>query len=549
MNAQPFDWFEDTMEVESSEFQQKEAKRGVLEQCFDISVATYKYLAAFTAIVWIFRYIINARRYEVGSIGVDTILLSSFVYFGSLCVITNVLLFFTFLSKKLGTAIIKKKIMSSYRLMALTIWFLFNLYTLPYVKSDMPDYYKIVKAYLQSGLLTSITFVCVNLLMDYLGDFFIEKSLFAKMNDVEMSERILAAMKNYRYELAESSSSSTSQECSLRDLLWFGNESEEENEEHIELRKWDQKRVGSLNLKPPEIQSLYDAKTLSRDVFEKAAEGGDILNFDHFARIFPNDQIALQSLPFFETNGDQQISKKEFKDTIINFYVDRVNLEKSFNIAKGFVNIIGDIIRIGVFGFLILAYLVLFGIPLKELVALALSSALLLNFLVSGAASELYFNLMFLLSHPFDVGDDVIIDGKDYRIYKIGLTCTSLVMANGGKVKLLNSVLWKMSIVNMTRAPEKLIAFNFNLDPSLDIVKFQLLKAKIQKYLRERPYDYYETFSFEAQSEASTAVTKLECNLILRCKTYKNKSKKFDLRVEVTNLIQELFHLLDIKQL
>jgi small-conductance mechanosensitive channel len=153
---------------------------------------------------------------------------------------------------------------------------------------------------------------------------------------------------------------------------------------------------------------------------------------------------------------------------------------------------------------------------------------------------------MVLLSHPFDIGDDVIVDGVDYKVHKIGLVSSTFLGANGGKVKFLNSALWKKSVINMTRAPEKIIVFNFNLDPNLSIDTFRLLKMKIHEYLRRRPFDYYETFSLEASSESATNVNILSCSLILKCKSYKTKSKKFHLRVEATKVLKETFEELSI---
>jgi hypothetical protein len=90
----------------------------------------------------------------------------------------------------------------------------------------------------------------------------------------------------------------------------------------------------------------------------------------------------------------------------------------------------------------------------------------------------------------------------------------------------------------MTRAPEKIIVFNFNLDPNINLEKFRMMKIKIHEFLRNRPFDFYETFSLEASSEGATDVNILKCLLILKSKNYKTKGKKFHLRVEVTKFFK-----------
>lgn len=540
----PFDWYQDTMEVESPEFRQTETKRTVTQRVFDLAIKSFNYMALISGILWIVWYFFNLTNFSIGGLKFTVILILVFFYFGSLGLISTFMRFVCFISRKFGENIYVK-VDCAHRWISLGLWYGLNLYFIQFVEVELGDSLHVFKAYLQSGLLTSISFVVVSVAMEFFYESFVEKSLYCKLRDVEMSERILAAMKNYRYELSESSSV-VSRECTFGDLFFFKDESDDENDEHIALKRKD-KRVGSLYLKVPELQSLYDAKTLGRDVFEKAANGAETLNFDCFATIFPNDQIALQAFPYFESSGNHEILKKDFRDTLVQFYVDRINLEKSFEIAKGFVAIIGDIFTIIVSALLILAYLVIFGIPIRELLALALSSAFLLNFLVSGAATDIYYNILILLTHPFDVGDEVVIDDTDFRVYKIGLTSTSFIAPNGGKVKFINSNLWKSTLINMTRAPEKILIFDFILSPDIDVIKFQLLKNKLQKYLRERSYDFFETFSMESISEAATTVDKLKCRLVLRCKNYKTRAKKFALRIELTKVINELIAALDIK--
>lgn len=532
------------MEVESPEFRQTETKRTVTQRVFDLAIKSFNYMALISGILWIVWYFFNLTNFSIGGLKFTVILILVFFYFGSLGLISTFMRFVCFISRKFGENIYVK-VDCAHRWISLGLWYGLNLYFIQFVEVELGDSLHVFKAYLQSGLLTSISFVVVSVAMEFFYESFVEKSLYCKLRDVEMSERILAAMKNYRYELSESSSV-VSRECTFGDLFFFKDESDDENDEHIALKRKD-KRVGSLYLKVPELQSLYDAKTLGRDVFEKAANGAETLNFDCFATIFPNDQIALQAFPYFESSGNHEILKKDFRDTLVQFYVDRINLEKSFEIAKGFVAIIGDIFTIIVSALLILAYLVIFGIPIRELLALALSSAFLLNFLVSGAATDIYYNILILLTHPFDVGDEVVIDDTDFRVYKIGLTSTSFIAPNGGKVKFINSNLWKSTLINMTRAPEKILIFDFILSPDIDVIKFQLLKNKLQKYLRERSYDFFETFSMESISEAATTVDKLKCRLVLRCKNYKTRAKKFALRIELTKVINELIAALDIK--
>lgn len=544
-----FNWYEDAAEIDVEEFEPVEKDRSQINKYFDFLQKIFNYIIIISGSIYIFRYVFGKDKMEIFSINLNIILVSFVVCCGSFNLVTFVAQLIHQTLRMIGLKTIEKRFKSMYRWLSATIWFLISLYMLKYIKKDLNIYYRYVKSFILSGILTGSVFTGITLAMQLFYESFVTSSLLAKMKEVDIKEKIISAMKNYRYELSESSTTETPG-CTFSEIF-FGRESDgnsDGNASHINLNRQDEAMIGSLYFKAPELQSLHDAKTLARDVFEKATSQ-DEMSFNEFADIFPNAQIAIQAFSYFDANDDRTVSRKEFKDTIIQFYIDRVNLEKGFDIAKGFVDIVNDILSIVVCGFLILAYLVIFGIPLKELMALALSSALVLNFAVSGMAVDLYFNFMVLLSHPFDIGDDVIIDDLNYTVYKIGLNSTSFLGRNGGKVKFLNSVLWKKTLINMTRAPEKVLLFTFKLSPDVNVDIFRELKNKIHQYLKKRTFDFFEAFSLEAVSEQATNINALECALILKCRSYKTKAKKFGLRVEISKMLKDLFEELELKLL
>ncbi|KAK1350981.1 putative mechanosensitive ion channel protein [Hamiltosporidium tvaerminnensis] len=549
MTEENFDWYEDTMEIDVEEFVPSEEKAYLTSKFFDLMIKVFNYSALFALLVGIFKYLFIRRHIEILNIEISSLVLFSVIFFGSLSIIANIIHLIAYVIKNIAEEPTEKKFKSISRWLSLSLWFLLNLYLLGFLKSEFKEYYSITKNFMLCGLLTGVTFSIATLIMEYFCESFMERSLSDKIVQVDIREKIIASMKNYRYELSDVSTTE-SQPCTCADVFFWnrgGNTVSESDDGHINLARRDTKKVGSLFFKSPELQSLYDSKTLARDVFLKASTNGEYLSFNDFSSMFPSTQIALQAFVFFDSNDSRDINKKEFRDTIIQFYMDRVNLEKSFGIAKGFVDIIGDIFFIIVSIFLILAWLVIFGIPLSQLAAFALSSALLLNFVASGLAVDMYYNIMFIISHPYDIGDEIILENVDYKVYRVGLTSTSVLAMNGGEIKFLNSQLWKKSIINMTRAPEKILIFNFILKPELDLETFRLFKVKMHDYLKERTHDFFENFSFQSSAESATTINALSCSLILKSKSFKTKAKKFHLRVEITRMISDFFEELGIK--
>lgn len=543
-NVEDFNWYEDAAEIDLEEFEPVEKELDQFNFLFTSLNRILYYLTLISGFLYIDRYLFGYNEMTLFGMDVNEILLNLFVFSGSFNLIYFIIsILFTGFTK-IGIKVLEIRFKTVVRWISITIWFIILLYFSKHQMDTFGDYYPIINSFILSGILTGITFSLLSFGIEMFYESFVTNSLASKVQEVDRREKIISAMKNYRYEISDSSTDETGG-CNCTELF-FGNDSENDsniNVSHINLNRLENDQIGALYFKKPELLSLHDAKTLAKDIFTKATEK-DEMNFQEFSEIFPNTQIAIQAFSYFDVNNDQTISKKEFKDALINFYISRVNLEKGFDIAKGFVQIVNNIASIVTLLFLALAYLVLFGIPLKDLLALALSSALVLNFAMSGLATDIYFNITILLSHPFDIGDDVIIEDENYTVFKIGITSTSFLAKNGGKVKFMNRDLWTKTLINMTRAPEKVLFFTFKLQPDIDPEKFRIFKTRIHKYLKVRNFDFYEAFSLEASSEQATDISLLDCALVLKCRSYKTKAKKFGLRAEINkfliNLLEEL---------
>lgn len=542
MNNSDFNWYEETMDVDVGEFSPKEEKKTTFGRIYSFARNFTGYTALLSLFVFGIRYLLGHTKAEVGGVNFNIILTSIVIFFGSFCLISGAVNIVARIIKQFVGIFVSRHIDNMSSLVALVIWLSTNLYLIEWIKKELYMFSYVRKAII-SSLLTSAVFAVATFIMENFYIYFLKKSLCAKINEVDIREKILNLMKNYRYEIFEASSSESYSRGCLN-LLWngSGNGSGENHESHINLRRNAQNPdVRDLFLQNPEIYNIFDAKTLARDVFLKASTDGKNLTFQDFSNIFPNEQVALQAFSFFDTNDEKRISKKDFRDTTVSFFIERMSLEKSMVIAENFVNIIRNIFYIAIFGFLILAYLVIFGIPLKDLLAFALSSALVLNFVISGMATEMYFNVIFIMSHPFDVGDDVVIDGVDLKVFQIGLSSTAFLESNGGKIKFLNSDLWRKNVINMTRAPEKKLVFQFSLSSRLSMDVYRKLREKILEFLRGHHFDFFEKFALESTSENFVAVNSLNCRLVLLCRGYKTRMKKFYLRAEFSKFLNESF--------
>lgn len=551
METEPYNWYEENEDDDVGEFTPRESERNLTEFVFDKLYDFSFYVFLITLTIFTVRWFFDYDSLKIGKAHFNSILLFCIVFFGSFVLISLMTNIIFVIVKQFVGPITRKFIDLSNKGLRLSLWYAFNLYAIDFIHTKfILMYYKIIKNSLTCGLITFVTFTILSLIMEKFYQYFLKESLVDKIVDIETREKILACMKNFRYEVSEVSSIESSKSAGCLDII-FGNYEEHEGgleQSHIDLfAKSEQNDFGTLFLKKPEIYNIFDAKSLAKDVFEKASSDGVKLTFSDFSSIFPTAQIAFQAFSFFDTNEQKEVSKKEFRDTIISFFVERLNMEKNIKIAENFANILKNIVYIIASFFLFLAYLVIFGISIGDLLAFALSSALVLNFFVSGFAKELYCNIMFILSHPFDIGDDIVLDSHDYKVYEINLGSTAFICRNGGKITFLNSDLWQKKIVNMTRAPEKLMMFVFSLDPTLDIEKFRKLYDRISEFTIKNSFDYHHRFKIESISDQDNNIDRIACSLVLKLRGYKTRPKKFVLRLEFSKQLRRIFNELQIE--
>ncbi|KAH9386443.1 uncharacterized protein NEMAJ01_1339 [Nematocida major] len=402
------------------------------------------------------------------------------------------------------------------------------------------------------GFLTILALSGKGIMMEIFREQFLSNTLKDKAKDVEIKNRIVNALREYCYE-DESEHGSDTQPVSCFLVSCINDEDENPNSNRgMDFIKGDlDKVIGDMftsSIFEKNHLTQHEILCLARDVFMKCSKNKEYITFNDFCEIFPNAQAAIQAFLYFDSENTKKLTKKDIRDTLGMFHYNRKNLQTSFNSLNNFIEVLDNLSIIVVAIPLVIIYLIVLGFPIKQLVAFSLSSALILNFFVSSIAKDFCLNASFIITHPFDIGDDVIIDGKSYTIYRTSLYKTEVLGIDGGKISFLNKVLWNKNIINMTRAPQKLIHISFKLEPSTCKSQFNTIKKHILKYLRTNNDVFYETFTIQSESESVCKVEGHNCVLVTRCKSIGSKMAKLELKIQLVKYLKELLKTLKDKE-
>lgn len=260
------------------------------------------------------------------------------------------------------------------------------------------------------------------------------------------------------------------------------------------------------NKKALEVIKALKRKVLGTSVHVKHDELGPAL-FNKLckpgAEAVTSDDLApymteADCLFFFnliDINANGDLTREEFAISISNVYKQRSYLQKSIfdenQILQGLDSILRKIIVVAcvVIGFALLD-------PQLSTQITTLGTTLIsATILFHGTAAIAFQSIVFIVfSHPFDVGDKVIIEDDTLIVQEIGLWSCAFISTDDGKtVYLTNHNMRDMYIANLKRSPPMDEDFVIKVDPDTPKQKLDELEAKLKKFVVENKRDYVDT--------------------------------------------------------
>ncbi|KAI5184795.1 hypothetical protein NEHOM01_0397 [Nematocida homosporus] len=538
-----FDWFEDTAEFGFEDVEEHPAEtkwaKSIYKKLTPFSMGVIGVSLFITGILYFIpRHLIYVKGYSL----MHVCFVAAFLAFIFLMAKLLVHVVFVIIKDNISN----NKVFHSKRVkleVTCGIWIFSFIPIGIYLNSRVPWARALLDKLFACGIISLLIIICKNIFMEMFRTYFLASALKKKSKDVEIKERIINSMRDFCYDETGETSDDKLISCFL--VNCFEDEDDDPNNNlGMEFVKGDMDNIiGDLfttSIFQKKQLSQHEIFCLARDTFLKCSKDGEYITFNSFCEIFPNAQTAVQAFLYFDTDNAKKISKKDIRDTLAMFHYDRKNLQTTFENLNRFVKLLDNLATIVVCIPLLFLYLIVLGLPIRQLAALGLSSAVVLNFLISSVIKDFYWNASFILTHPFDIGDEVIIDGKDYTIYGSSLYKTEVLSNNGGKISFLNKVLGTKNIVNMTRAPQKLIHVNFQLTPQTTPEKFKELKRGLLVYLRSKSEIFYETFTIQSESEASCKLEGHNCVLIVRYKSINNRMAKLEVKLDLVRFLKDI---------
>ncbi|KAG0052691.1 hypothetical protein BGZ83_002210 [Gryganskiella cystojenkinii] len=255
-----------------------------------------------------------------------------------------------------------------------------------------------------------------------------------------------------------------------------------------------------------DVGSTANAKRLAKTLFYNLMRNSHgyhdrvELVVQDFYPYFSTEEDAQAAFTIFDKDGNGDISKSEMKEKIFYVYKERKDLHTSLRDLSQAVGKLDVIFLTIVAVIWLLIVLSIFG---KDVVKnmLSIGSFLVaLSFVFGNSLKILFENIVFLfITHPYDSGDLVSIDGNDMYVREVGLNSTTFVTWDGKRMYYPNNLISTKPIHNVRRSPNMTDKIVLNVDCYTTQAQIFELRARMRDYLIKESKEFLPDLEIQIQ--------------------------------------------------
>ncbi|KAF9520315.1 hypothetical protein BS47DRAFT_1446349, partial [Hydnum rufescens UP504] len=241
------------------------------------------------------------------------------------------------------------------------------------------------------------------------------------------------------------------------------------------------------------LASTHKSRMLARRIFYSfASPDADRLILGDFSRFFPSREMASSAFEIFDKDENGDVTRDEIEGALVEIHNERKGLAASMKDVDSATRRLNDILMSLYFLLVLLIFAIMLDASVSSLITGAGTFVLGLSWLIGGTAQEgksipFLSSIIFLfMKHPFDIGDNIEIDGIPYTVKEIRLLSTVLVDSRGCDVQCPSNVLNTKYIMNRRRS--------FSCHYSTTFEQIEDLRSRMLTFVKVERRDYLPVF-------------------------------------------------------
>lgn len=148
---------------------------------------------------------------------------------------------------------------------------------------------------------------------------------------------------------------------------------------------------------------------------------------EDLAVFFKEEGDVDLSFIMLDVNGDGKITREDCRDAVEKIHQDRCNLAATLQDTKSITKALEILLGIIIHTIFFFFYLLIFQAHVSQIWLGFTGLLAVLSLIFRNTAAAVFSNLIFLFgSHPYDVGDFVLINSTKYKVMEVRLNFTRL---------------------------------------------------------------------------------------------------------------------------
>jgi small-conductance mechanosensitive channel len=272
------------------------------------------------------------------------------------------------------------------------------------------------------------------------------------------------------------------------------------------------RRRKSLYSSESKKQKIDKLKALSKLMFEKLKDPRSACINPNSIRNYVSGEVADKVMESWDKNLDRSLSEKEFYRAVVETLVGRKSLGLSIVDAERSLEKLASIARVFALILSGFAASVIFGKDTTKILATTSTFLVAAAVGIGDTLKALLSSIVFLfVTHPFDIGDRVMIDNKVFLVHKIRIMrfvvsfnslyividnvfSTVLRRHDNAQVYFPNSELAKKNIINLRRSTPQFDILEINVSFTTTITQLNAFENALSTFLADQTQDFHSNF-------------------------------------------------------
>eukprot|EP00227_Mantoniella_beaufortii_P022117 CAMPEP_0197579570 /NCGR_PEP_ID=MMETSP1326-20131121/3552_1 /TAXON_ID=1155430 /ORGANISM="Genus nov. species nov., Strain RCC2288" /LENGTH=753 /DNA_ID=CAMNT_0043143083 /DNA_START=133 /DNA_END=2391 /DNA_ORIENTATION=+ len=202
-------------------------------------------------------------------------------------------------------------------------------------------------------------------------------------------------------------------------------------------------------------------------------------------------EVQAKVMEVLDPDNKGAVSREQLVQRMGEIYERRRDLAKSLASTNSVLDTLERIVLSALYVVLLFIVLGIFGQNILEMWFTVSSMMLAFVFMFGNSIRLLFESVIFIfVVHPFDVGDDVIIDGDRHAIKNISILTTELQKWSGQTIYYPNGAMMNRPLINLTRTKNLTDDQTWVVDISTPQRVLESLQMYMEAYQRDNAVDF-----------------------------------------------------------